>query len=375
MKITGVIAEYNPFHFGHKYQLSKIKENSDAVVVIMSGPFVQRGDIAITDKWSRAKAALLNGADLVLELPVIYALNSAKEFSFGAVDILNRTNVIDELCFGSECGDINVLKSAANKIENESDETSSKIKGLLKSGLSYPAAREKAFGDHAGDGILSEPNNILAVEYIRALIHFNSSITPGTIKREGAGYHDTETEKFASASGIRKKIFNNEEFSLPYDDFEVFDTSALDLPLTAVLRSMDKEALSKINGVTEGLENRIIAAALKESSTENIAAIIKTKRYTLTRIKRILYSALLGMTKDLTRLPVNYIRVLAMNSNGKEILKQIKKKSDLTIITKTADYTSSDAVFNMDIKAQNIAMLCSKSKTGNADFTTSPVII
>lgn len=375
MKVTGVVTEYNPFHFGHKYQLDRIKENSDAIIAIMSGPFVQRGEAAVTDKWNRAKAALLNGADLVVELPIIYALNTAQKFAFGAVDILNRIGIVDELCFGSECGDAEILKAAAYAIEHETPDISAKIKSLVKTGLSYPAARGKAFGDIIPDGVLSEPNNILAIEYIRAIMRFNSSITPTTIKREGAGYHDTATTELASASGIRKRIFSGHDFNLPISDFPIYDTRKLDTAVTAALRTYDEDSLSQINGVSEGLENRILRAAICESTIDSIAAAVKTKRYTMTRIKRILISALIKMTKNITEQPVNYLRILGMNSTGMTLLRQIKKNSAISTVIKAADYCSNDPVFNLDIRAQNIFSLCGEKKTGNEDFTTSPVII
>lgn len=376
MKITAVIAEYNPFHYGHKYQLDEIKKTADAVVVIMSGPFVQRGEVAITDKWTRAKAALLSGADLVLELPVIYALNTAQKFAFGAVDILNKMNVVDELCFGSECGDVHILTQAAEILENEPDEISEKIKQLVSSGVSYPSAREKAYEGAINDGVLSTPNNILAVEYIRALKRLDSSIKPVTLKRIGAGYHDTQTKDIASASGIREAISQNKDISklMPYPEFDIYTTEALDTALTAKLRLMTAEELSCINGVSEGLENRILAAAMVNSTIDDIANAIKTKRYTMTRIKRILMSVLLDMTYELCESRVGYIRVLGMTSVGSEILRSVKRNSELDIITKVADCKMND-IFKADIKAQNIFTLCGNKKNGNIDFITSPVII
>lgn len=377
MKISAVIAEYNPFHYGHKYQLDNMKQASDAVAVIMSGPFVQRGEAAITDKWTRAEAALLNGADAVFELPVIYALNTAQSFAFGAVDILNRTNIIDELWFGSECGQIDELTAAAAILENEPKEVSEKIKKLTASGLLFPKAREAAISGFVPDGILSSPNNILAVEYIRALMRKNSKIKPITLKRDGAGYHDIVTEKNASAAGIRERIKSGEKYAdlMPCANFDIYGIEALDTAVTARLRTISEEELSKINGVSEGLENRIISAAIKYSTIKDISVAVKTKRYTMTRINRILMSSLLGMTSDLCSRNVNYIRVLGMNKKGAEIIREIKRKSDLTIITKTADYKRNDPVFNMDIKAQNIFSLCGEAKKGNTDFTVSPIII
>lgn len=376
MKISAVIAEYNPFHYGHKYQLENMKQSSDAVAVIMSGPFVQRGEATITDKWTRAKAALMNGADVVFELPVIYALNTAQRFAFGAVDILNKTNVINELWFGSECGQISELIAAADILENEPKEVSEKIKKLISSGMSFPKARETALNNYVQNGLLSSPNNILAVEYIRALKRMNSPIKPIALKRYGAGYHDTATTENASAAGIRAKIKAGEKYSdlTPYSEFDIYNTDALDIAVAAKLRTISKKELSEINGVSEGLENRIISAAMEYSSISDIAEAVKTKRYTMTRINRILMSALLGITGDLCSQSVKYIRVLGMNKKGAEVIKEIKRKSELKIITKTADYKQNDSVFETDIKAQNIFSLCGKTKTGNMDFRISPII-
>ena len=211
MKITGIIAEYNPFHNGHKYQIEEAKKFSDAVVVIMSGSFVQRGSIAITDKWTRAKVAAENGADLVLELPVIYSLNTAQRFAKGAVEILDRTNVIDYLCFGSESGNVDELTKVADMLINEPEDVSEKIKKFIAEGISYPAARQKAFRGLIDEEILSSPNNILALEYIKALIEIESSIEPVTVKRYGTDYHDEFAKNgIASASAIRSMIKNQE---------------------------------------------------------------------------------------------------------------------------------------------------------------------
>ena len=190
MNITGIITEYNIFHNGHKYQIDEIKKHSDAVIVVMSGSFVQRGDVAITDKWSRAKTALLGGVDLVIELPVCYALNAAPNFATGGINILNALGVVNNICFGSESGSIDELMSAAELLENENSEISEKIKKYVMGGMSYPNALTKAYSALIPSDILSEPNNILATEYIRALIRSDSKIKPMTVKRHTAGYHD-----------------------------------------------------------------------------------------------------------------------------------------------------------------------------------------
>lgn len=374
-KITGIVAEYNPFHSGHSYQLSKIK--SDATVAVMSGSFVQRGDVAVADKWTRAKYAVMGGVDLVVELPVVFALNTAQKFALGAVSLLDGMGT-DELCFGSECGDIDALFKTAELIENEPEEISAKIKELIDSGMSYPSAREKAYSSQIRNGILSEPNNILAVEYLRSIIRLNSKITPVTVKRYGAGYNDTAPlNNIASASTIRTMLRNNEDVSA-FTDFNAVpnDLSKLDSAVTAHLRLSDALELSKINEVSEGLENRILRAAATYSSIEEIAESVKTKRYTMSRIKRILISSLLGLTSDMSRQMPGYIRPLAMNKKGMSALKEIKKRSNLPIISKTADYKEKNPMFEADILATDIAALCENEDTrGGKDFLYSPVIL
>lgn len=374
-KITGIVAEYNPFHSGHSYQISKIK--SDATVAVMSGSFVQRGDIAVADKWTRAKYAVLSGVDLVVELPVVFALNTAQKFALGAVSLIDSMG-IDELCFGSESGDINALFKTAELIENEPEEISEKIKELTAAGMSYPSAREKAYTGSVPDGVLSEPNNILAVEYLRALIRLNSKITPVTVKRHGAGYNDTTPQNnIASASAIRTMLKNNEDVSV-FTDFNSVpnDLSKLDSAVTANLRLMNAKTLSQINEVSEGLENRILRAAAMCSSIEEIAENVKTKRYTMSRIKRILISSLLGLTADMSLQMPNYIRPLAMNKKGMAALKEIKSRSSLPIISKTADYKEKNPMFEADIRATDIAALCeNEDKKAAKDFTQSPLIL
>ena len=375
MKITGIIAEYNPFHNGHKYQIGEAKKFSDAVVVIMSGSFVQRGSIAITDKWTRAKIAAENGADLVLELPVIYSLNTAQRFAKGAVEILEKTNVINYLCFGSESGNVDELTKAAELIINEPAYVSEKIRKFIGEGISYPAARQKAFRGLIDEEILSSPNNILALEYIKALIEIKSSIEPVTVKRYGTDYHDEFAKNgIASASAIRNMIKNQENVNdlIPDDSFEIYDENRLNTALIAHLRMMSEYELSCINDVNEGLENRIKKALAQSLTIEELCENIKTKRYPMSKIRRIAFSSLLGITKQIAECDVNYIRVLAMNSTGAKILKEIKNKSTLDIITKTADYQKDDIAFQKDILATDMFALCSNKKIG-MDYIKSPV--
>ncbi len=378
MNIFGLIAEFNPFHNGHKYILSEIKKHSDATVVIMSGNAVQRGDIAITDKHTRTRAALLHGADLVLELPAIYALNTAQKFAYGAISTLNATGVVSHLAFGSESGKLDELKMAAHLLEDEPEEVSEHIRSLTASGLSYPAARSKAYEGLIDADILSKPNNILAVEYLRALIYTGSSIKPFTIERTN-DFHSTEiTGSVISATAARELINSGKDISayVPESEFDVYSVSALDNVLTYLLRTISPVELAKINDVSEGLENRIISAAKAHSGFDAIAAAVKSKRYTMSRIRRILLSTVTGLTGELCSLPPSYIRVLGMNSTGREVLKMMKKTSSLPIITKTADFNS-DPIFEAEIRVTEAAALCKTASPAPAgrEYTQSPVIL
>lgn len=386
MNITGIITEYNIFHNGHKYQIDEIKKHSDAVVAVMSGSFVQRGDVAITDKWSRAKMALLGGADLVIELPVCYALNAAPNFATGGINILNALGVIDNICFGSESGSIDELIAAAELLENENSEISEKIKKYVMGGMSYPNALTKAYYALIPSDILSEPNNILATEYIRALIRSDSKIKPMTVKRHKAGYHDKNLyQNIASASKLREMKRNNENINdfIPYKLEDIncdipYDISNLDSAIISKLRIMTAEELQNISEVTEGIENRILSSANTSYSFKTLVESVKNKRYTTSKIRRMIISALIGFTKDIYSPMPQYIRILGMNKVGMAILKCAKDTCTVPIITKTADFKERSPQFELDIRATNIAMLCNpvpSHRIGNADLKKSPIIM
>lgn len=381
--ITGIIAEYNIFHNGHKYMIDKIKEKSDAVVAVMSGSFVQRGDIAITDKWTRAEMALIGGADLVLELPVCYALNAAPNFAMGGINTLNALGVVSNVAFGSECGNIDTLLRTAYTFENETDIISKKVQEYMSDGMSYPSAQTKAYSGTVDADLLNMPNNILAIEYIRALIKTNSKITPVTIKRNEAAHDsDTISNGFASASKIRSMLINNQDIQslVPHipDDFTISTLSKLDSAVTAKLRLNSAKELKKINEVSEGLENRIISAATENYGFNQIAEAVKNKRYTMSKIRRILLAALIDFTADIYAPEPEYIRVLGMNQTGMAILKSAKSICSVPIITKTADFKKKSRQFELDLRAGNIASICSdnqKKRIGNLDLKHPPVII
>lgn len=385
-KVCGIIAEYNPFHNGHKYQLDMVKETFDTTVVVMSGSFTQRGDVAITDKWSRAKSALICGADLVIELPTVFAMNTAERFAFGGVSILNSLGCVDAISFGSECGDIEILKKAAQQLIGETPEQKKQIKALLKSGRSYASAREAVFSEYIPEGILNSPNNILAVEYIKHLILSGSSITPITHRRQGADYKSIDiNSQTASASAIRANIDSHKvKKHMPADVYDIFkavpkhNISRLDTAAVCFIRQNGAKVLSRTLECGEGLENRIYDAARKYSTIERIADECSTKRYTKAKIRRIILSSLLGITEDFSKKPPSYIRILGATSKGRELLGVIKSNSKLPIITKTADFKQDNLIFEKDVLATDIWALSTDLpdyKTSGADFTNSPMMI
>lgn len=390
MSILAIICEYNPFHNGHKFQIESQKKALDAsgVIAIMSGNFVQRGAPAICDKWHRAKMALMLGADLVIELPTVFATQSAERFARGGVSLADSLGVVDHLSFGCECDDIELLKKTA-QIVNE-NETRERISKLLKGGTSYPYARMLACGEEYQE-ILSKPNNILAVEYIKALAELDSKIEPVPVLRKGTDHNsDIPAGSFASASYVRSCVINDKDFSefIPAECIEILkeadvfkDKTKLDAIITYLLRSKSIDELREIADMTEGIEYRFKEAGMRFTTVEEITEFVKTKRYTKTRIDRLLINILLSIKKeDIIKNP-EYIRVLGFNETGKEILSEIKKQSHLPIITKTASAILSkegEKMLLKDIYATDVySMLCMKKENGKSglDYTNSPIII
>lgn len=391
MRTAGLIAEFNPLHNGHKHLIDTIKKENDAVVCIMSGSFTQRGHVALCSKWARAKAALSCGVDLVIELPVVYAVNTAQKFAYGGVFLLNALHIADSLYFGSECGDIAMLRHAAELLDNEPADLSVKIKAYMGEGMSFPAARTKAFSKLLPSPLLSSPNNILAIEYLRALSQLNSSINAFTIPRLSVGHHDAvPTGNIASASAIRAMLKNGQSVKpyLPAASYEILQQEIacgrapyrqehLTRPLIHTLRASDATALRRINDIGEGLENRIMTAYRTGASFEEIVDAIKTKRYTRTRIDRILTSILLGLTHELSKQTPSYIRVLGFSSIGRQLLQHIKKNSVLPIITKLAAIQNPPDMLQKDILASDTARLCLddlSAQSSGSDYTTSPIL-
>jgi predicted nucleotidyltransferase len=384
----------------------------------MSGNFVQRGEPAIVDKWSRTKMALLEGADLVIELPTVFAVSSAPYFSFAAVNILNSTGIVDYLCFASEDGEITPLYDLAILLEKEPVQLSNLIKENLKAGKSYPKARSDALiayyqqiKDNQKDyiGFLTKPNNLLGINYIRALIKLNSSIKPLTIPRIGSGYYETELKgNIASATGIRKNIQTNGpqsylEKSIPSSCLtillEQFRTGKGPVWLNnfsqlilGLLRRSTEEELALLPDVSEGFERRLKETADKCINLEELISELKTKRYTWTRIQRTLIHLLLSIDKKYYQLDyLPYLRVLGFNSTGRLLLKKIKNKAETPIIMSVAEqikiwqkqkhqpiYKNSLAILQKDILATDLYQLAcpeEKHRKAGADFYHKVIIV
>ncbi|MBQ9756907.1 MAG: nucleotidyltransferase [Clostridia bacterium] len=350
MTVAAIICEYNPFHNGHKFHIEETrkKTGADAIVAIMSGNFVQRGDIAVFPKESRAKAALQNGADLVLELPTAYSMASAEFFAKGAVKVLDVLGVVDFLSFGAECENLDVLREIAAVLSNEPSEFSALLNNFSASGLSYPFARAKAVEKFLGKekaDILSSPNSLLGIEYLKALILQKSSITPVAILRKGAAHDSSETKAgIASATYIRDLIKQGESFSefIPHSANSVFENAVphsitkLEKAILCHLIKTPAEDLRKIADVGEGLENRIKAAALSSKTLDELYDVIKTKRYTHSRIRRIILSAFLGISDDERRADPRYIKILDHTETGRKIIAAAKKTATLPLLRNTS---------------------------------------
>lgn len=342
MSAIGVIAEFNPLHTGHKYLLTEARRHG-TVIAAISGNFVQRGDIAIFDKRKRAAAALACGADIVLEIPVSYAMSTAQNFALGGVSVLSAFGC-ESLIFGSECGDMEKLENAADVLS--AVEYKERLKKYLDSGLTFAAAREKAAG--LGENLLAGANNNLAIEYISAARAINADMKFLTVSRRGAA-HDAETAEngYAAASLLREKMRAGDlEFCkkyIPPEAYKFFtpeyaaDIKRLDRAILAVLRQKTSEDLKKLPDISEGIENKLFSAIRLASSTEELYNTVKVKRYTHARIRRLALSAFLGLDNEFFMKPPPYVRVLGFNKNGEEHLKQAAERSPIPVITRVSD--------------------------------------
>lgn len=448
MNITGLIVEYNPFHNGHIYHLQQSleKTNADASIAVMSGNFIQRGEAALFDKFSRAKAAVESGVDLVVELPSIYASQSAELFAKGSVTLLNSLGCVNSICFGSEEGNVDILYLIAEILCLEPQEFKKKLSYYLAEGMLFPTARNKALFDYINSSnflfedsfknmdlteerlndILSSSNNILGIEYIKQLISLKSDIKPFTIGRVHSEYNSEEISgNINSATAVRKKL--HEIISLVDADnssdvdslvdaiknstditnsipeatlnmitsniekgfFPMYPEYFFETLITAIIR--DKKNLKSYFDISEGIENKIFKAALVAKDYDELLNLIKSKRYTMTRIKRCLNNILLGITKDdmeaakkINYIP--YVRMLAFNSKGREIIREIKKSSEIKIINKFSEveHFMNDENFKLliqnDIKCTDIynTNYYKKNRSllkGSMDYFIKPIYV
>lgn len=374
MKICSIIAEYNPLHNGHIKQIDYVKNviKPDYTVIIMSGNFTQRGESAVMNKYKRAHHAILAGADAVIELPTVFATQSAEYFASGALKLINSLPFEKSICFGAECGDKQQLLSLAKNLVCESQEQSDLIKKHLNKGVSLLKARELAILETTGiDGdILSKPNNVLGIEYLKAIIKNGYDIEPIVIKRDGADYNQTElTNKNPSALSIRQAITNKTVKNLsnfaPHFVIENLPSVIPDFDkvILSSLLTSTKTELSKIEGCTEGLENRIKEYAEKSLTLTELLSNVSTKRYTTSRIRRILLSSALKIDKKLITSALKsklYLKVLAISKNKSEILSVLSKAS-YPLITRKSDLNnltaSSKKVFEKDVFANRLYSL------------------
>ena len=405
-KILAIIAEYNPLPNGHIYQLKKSKKlvNPDYSICIMSGNFVQRGDTSIIDKWSKAEAALKCGMDLVIELPVLYSISSAENFAEGSLKILNAFGNDITLSFGSECGDLDTLNNIANVLYDEPQEFTTILTHELSKGLSYPKARENALLLYLNDvrkyaNVLSDPNNILGIEYLKAIKRLKSKVNPITIKRIDAGYNSLKIkDRLASATAIRNLIKSNEDVKklMPSPSYNILSEnikhgkivssiSVFEKEIIYTLRKMSVQEIANLQDVSEGLENLIKQAANSCNNIEDLISSIKSKRYTRSRIQRILLYSILNITKkdiqDSCKIKP-YIRVLGASQRGKILLSQIgnskAKYPVITSVKKFMDTNNNKILKNMlekDILASNIYTLGYEyDSKANLDYTKKLII-
>ncbi len=394
MKLIGIVAEYNPFHNGHRFHIDESRAlvgQDCAVVCVMSGDFVQRGEAAIFSKFARAQAAVAGGADLIIELPPPWALSSAEGFARGAVGLLGSLGCIDYLSFGSECGDLKTLNMLATAVMDPAVDM--RTKQELESGISYAAARQNAVESEFGSiaKYLETPNNILAVEYIKAIYDLRVRMEPLTVAREGSQHDGPE----GSASDVRTRLRSKKAISqlVPKPSRKILrqevkcgrgpvEMLSLEEALLSRYRMLDAPYFSLLPDAGEGLGNRLCAAAHEEATLDAILSAAKTKRYALSRIRRMCICAALGITADQAQALPPYARVLAANDRGKKALRIINEKSTIPIITKPASVNDLSQqcreLFEQTSRAHDLYVLgypVKAERRGGADYRSSPVFI
>ncbi len=398
MNISGIISEYNPFHMGHKHHIDQTRAvlgEDSGVVCVMSGNFVQRGEPAAFSKNVRAECAVRGGADLVLELPIPWALASAEAFARGAVGVLGACGIISHLSFGSESGEVSSLDETAKVLLRP--DMDAIIKDKLSTGVSYAAARQAAAEQLAGRAMpeLKSPNNILGIEYIKAIYDQRLDIEPVTVKRIGAGHDKPGGGDIPSASELRRRLGKGESVlaNMPADCAEALEREmyhgrgpvmgeALDTAIISRLRMLPQSVYEALPDAGEGLGVRLCRAAKTEVSVDAVIAAAATKRYALSRLRRMIMCAALGIKAGDNEGIPPYIRVLAANARGCSMLKKMQERASLPIITKAAEINSlgaeARACFALERAATDLFVLgfsAKEERRGDRDFRISPIII
>lgn len=413
MRIIGIITEFNPFHYGHKYFIETIRQqyHPDGIVGVMSGSFVQRGEPAICSKWARTHMALTSGVDLIIELPFAFAVRSAYPFALGAIRLLASTGVVTHLAFGSESGQLEELQTITRLLSEENPVFKRTLRQALDEGHSFPAARAAAVKaslpevpQHI-DHLLSGPNNILALEYLRVLHEEKMDIIPLTIPRIGAGYKEEDTGScYPSATAIRSAIRRKypldelaallpaESMHILYQEMKAgrapISSDQLEQIILYKLRTASISELQQIHEVSEGLEHRIKETAMQVGTLEELRQEIKSKRYSMSRIDRILLYALFTFTNELAadfdQAGPLYHHLLGFSSSGQKVLQQMHNKSTIPIFNRGSDlkyYWHNGEpmlrdMLGLDLAASNVYTLLypqASQRKAYSDFTTSPL--
>lgn len=395
MIATGVIVEYNPFHNGHQYQidLARQETKADVIVAVMSGHFLQRGEPALLNKWQRAEMALQNGVDVVIELPYAFATGHATDFAYGGVTLLEALNC-QSISFGSESGDISLFKDTYNVFEKNHTQMQQVIQEAVKKGMSYPQALHTAHKqiNKQTDKVLldlSQPNNILGYHYYEQIQRHNYRLKPTTVKRKDAGYHDDldKTKTIASATGIRKTLFSNDALCtlqnfMPSTAFKLLESannyaswSQLYPFFRFSILRMTPEDLRHYVDISEGIEFLFLEAAKEHDTFEGFMARVKSKRYTWTRLQRMMTHILVGYKKEQRAQfhTPSYIRVLGMTEVGQGYLSQEKKKLALPLISRIPK--DHHAMLALDIRATDLYTLGTGVNHIGLDFKTPPLRI
>jgi len=408
-RVLGIVAEYNPFHNGHAFHIqeSKRKTGASAVVCVISGNFVQRGNTSLVNKWTKAEMALRSGADLVLELPTIYATASAEKYAYGAMRLLDSLKIVDTVSFGIETEEIATLNNIASVVYKEPKEFVTMLNHELSKGLSFPKARENALMMYLNDikryaNVLNGSNNILAIEYLKALKALKSQMNVIGIKRQKVFYNQEQiVDEYASATAIRKflvrgqtdeirKVMPKDSYYLLMQEIKtgkiVYDIRVLEKVVLSELRKMDVKEIAELADVTEGLEYAIKEGANASNNIQDFINIVKSKRYTQTRLQRILLYALLGITKKkvqtLTKVDP-YARVLGFNTVGRQMLSDMYNANKrLNVITSVKRFEEENRnktlqeMLNLDKLATDLYTIGYENDSwANLDYTNKMIIL